>query len=144
MRRRDFLRVLGLGAAAVATPVVLVPERHVWAVPSNAPVGSRLEQPALFGRNGERWYGLEAWLPDDYVPARVPLTPAGRIAAIEDMYADGLISPAEARQLRSNDLERLFSDLRKAAGYGVGGMDTVTIVGIDREAGTITLAGGHA
>jgi hypothetical protein len=42
MQRRDFLRMLGVGAAAASVPVVLVPERRIWQVPRNAPVATRV------------------------------------------------------------------------------------------------------
>lgn len=42
MNRRDFLRMLGLGAAAVAAPAIVVPERRIWQVAANAPVGRRV------------------------------------------------------------------------------------------------------
>ena len=42
--RRRFLSLLGLGTAAAAVPAIATPfVRRVWAVPSNAPVGSRVE-----------------------------------------------------------------------------------------------------
>lgn len=44
MNRRDLLRLLGLGAAAVAAPAILVPERRIWQVSRTAPVGSRIER----------------------------------------------------------------------------------------------------
>ncbi len=44
MNRRDFLQLLGLGAAAVAAPAIVVPERRIWQVSRNAPVGSRIER----------------------------------------------------------------------------------------------------
>jgi hypothetical protein len=40
MNRRDFLRLVGIGAAAVA----IEPARKLWFVGSNAPVGSRVER----------------------------------------------------------------------------------------------------
>ncbi len=36
--RRSFLRALGIGAAAVAAPAILMPERRIWQVSMNAPV----------------------------------------------------------------------------------------------------------
>lgn len=45
MRRRDFLRgLLGAGIATAATPAIVEPVRKLWFVPSNAPVGSRVER----------------------------------------------------------------------------------------------------
>src|SRR5690349_3524999 len=41
MNRRDFLKALGVGAAAV---VIEEPVRKLWFVGSNAPVGSRIER----------------------------------------------------------------------------------------------------
>ena len=38
IHRRAFLRMLGLGTAAAAVPVIAEPVRRVWQVPSNAPV----------------------------------------------------------------------------------------------------------
>ena len=40
MNRRDFLKLLGVGTAALAVE----PVRKMWFVPSNAPVGSRVER----------------------------------------------------------------------------------------------------
>lgn len=40
MNRRDFLRLFGLSAAGLA----IEPVRKLWFVPSNAPVGSRVER----------------------------------------------------------------------------------------------------
>lgn len=53
MNRRDFLRLMGLGAAA---PLLVEPVRRMWFVPSSAPVGSRVER--LEGVNGVSggWY----------------------------------------------------------------------------------------
>lgn len=44
MNRRDFIRLIGVSAAAAAVPAVLVPERRIWQVPANAPVGRRIER----------------------------------------------------------------------------------------------------
>lgn len=42
MNRRDFLRMLSKAAAVGAAGLVLPPERKIWQVPSNAPVGERI------------------------------------------------------------------------------------------------------
>jgi len=47
MNRRNFLKAMGLGAAALW---VEEPVRKLWFVSSNAPVGSRIETPAF-----DRW-----------------------------------------------------------------------------------------
>jgi hypothetical protein len=44
MNRRDFLQLLGLGAVAVAAPAIVLPERRIWQVSRNAPVGSALDR----------------------------------------------------------------------------------------------------
>lgn len=44
LTRRHVLGLLGAGAASAALPAALAPERRIWQVPSNAPVGSRLER----------------------------------------------------------------------------------------------------
>lgn len=58
MNRRDFLRgLLASGIATAATPAIVEPVRKLFFVPSNAPVGSRVERfegvdptPANFAR----------------------------------------------------------------------------------------------
>lgn len=42
--RRGFLKALGIGATAIAAEELLEPVRKIWVVPSNAPVGSRIER----------------------------------------------------------------------------------------------------
>lgn len=48
LNRRDFLKALGIGAAAVAAPVLVEPVRKLWFVGSTAPVGSRVERVELW------------------------------------------------------------------------------------------------
>jgi len=66
LTRRGFLQALGIGAAAAALPALpetdpelLEPRRKLWAVPSNAPVGSRIERVdpgVLFQVNADHGY----------------------------------------------------------------------------------------
>lgn len=44
LNRRDFLRAMGVGALTAAAPALIEPERKLWFVGSNAPVGSRVER----------------------------------------------------------------------------------------------------
>lgn len=64
LSRRGFLGLLGLGAAGVAADQLIEPVRKLWFVPSNAPVGSRIERPEFIvqelkppGELNLGWYG---------------------------------------------------------------------------------------
>lgn len=54
LTRRRFLSFLGAGIATAATPAIVEPVRKLFFVPSNAPVGSRIESTTVFG-NGHTW-----------------------------------------------------------------------------------------
>jgi len=45
LTRRGILKALGIGTLALAAEPILEPARKLWFVSSNAPVGSRIEQP---------------------------------------------------------------------------------------------------
>lgn len=107
MNRRGFLRMLGLGAAAAAAPAALLeePRRRIWAVPSTAPVGSRIERAGLEG-----FPGMAAWLPDGNDAADAALyafgagrrggkSIAARVQQIADFRDTGLIDAELAREL---------------------------------------------
>jgi len=103
MRRRDFLRALGLGTVAAAAPAVLTPERRMWFVPSSAPVGSGLESVTVPLRSGQAFrYPVYLGLPvsgGGASEAAHQSTLAGRLQLAEDMQRAGLLDPPEPLQL---------------------------------------------
>lgn len=62
LTRRGILKALGIGAAALAAEPILEPARKLWFVPSNAPVGSRIER---LDRVTARTWSLKLDVPPD-------------------------------------------------------------------------------
>jgi hypothetical protein len=103
MHRRDFLRLFGLGTAAAATPALveraaelLVPERRIWQVGRNAPVGGTIANANALMK---RLYGsmaIETALDQHNPFAR---TQAGRLELAGEMERIGLIDGEQARAL---------------------------------------------
>jgi hypothetical protein len=138
LTRRRFLTALGLGAAAAAVPAVLAPERKLWFVPSNAPVGGRVElvvtgrmEPLIHadtrakrarGEHQRHSYARDWDLlrepVDDMLHdiAQHPATTlADRLQLAEDMHREGLLTPEDLRRV----LEAHPSQRRGIYGRGI-------------------------
>ena len=117
MLRRDFLRIFGAAIATAAVPAIVEPARKLWFVPSNTPVGSRVEQPSWVDGNGRarfdfypEWDLTDLANPDGHDDAAdaaryafeigrrlgKTLTAADRVQTVDNMLREGLIEPREA------------------------------------------------
>lgn len=95
MNRREFLKAMGLGGLALVAPEIIEPERKLWFVPSNAPVGSRVERLGLgYNPAWDIGYGDDLEVP----------SPGGPVWRIEDVYSDGT-GPVQLHVRTVNDLD---------------------------------------